>query len=80
MFTDTSHHISRRTIILVATTASILLLFHWPLDITYWFQYGNLFTETFVDNISALKNDFCVALVYKSFSKKISVLEPISDV
>ena len=64
MFTDTSHHISRRTIILVSTTASILLLFHWPLDITYWLQYGNFFTETFVDNINALKNDFCVALVY----------------
>ena len=57
--------ISRRTLVLVFSIASILLLFHWPLDVYHWQVYGTLFTQTFVNNISYLKNDFCVNLAYE---------------
>ena len=61
----TKDNLSIFTVASVATVTSIIVLFTWPLDIYYWHFYGNFFTETFVDNIGALKNDFCVTLAYE---------------
>lgn len=52
------------TVVLTAIIASLMVLFNWPLDIYHWHVYGSFFTETFVSNISSLKNDFCIAMAY----------------
>jgi hypothetical protein len=61
---STKTNLPGSTVILWAIIASVIVLFNWPLDIYGWRLYGRFYVETFVSNISSLKNDYCIALTY----------------
>lgn len=64
MAQSTKTNLPGSTVILWAIIASVIVLFNWPLDIYGWRLYGRFYVETFVSNISSLKNDYCIALTY----------------